>query len=384
MPDNFDRRRFLSLTAASAAGYMLAPRSMFGTEPDGCARLAAISAKWDEHVRPMLAGRYHRLHHCMFHYVRNTIADMSTLSQGQLTDLRWAAPRPANTFSGWDVKEPYRNLIWATTNGSGEDFLYYHRWMIKMVDNALAKQGVGPLEPWSGKDAIPAPLQGCADEAVPDFTPVFANAADPSKPIEVPWLQERVQQMKSSALYWNRLTWWQNDFRDPGLLRHMSLGELGARLESLAHNQMHIRWSAYPTNGRKQIRDEGDFRPEWDDAGYDTLFDEYSSHVPPNFYRLHKWVDNRIEDWAAAHGRAVGRYRTPHGFDWFAPGPQVQVATPWTGRWGFDEPDAAEQARRVAIMEQVIKVLYPPASVVAATPLAAKHKDVITLRDHIH
>ena len=252
-----------------------------------------------------------------------------------------------------------------------------------MVDDALAKQGVGPLEPWSGKDMIPAPQQGCADEAVPEFTPVFANAKDPASPINVPWLQTRVQQMKTDAFYWDRMTWWQNEFRDPAVLRRMSLGELGSRLESQVHNQMHIRWSAYPTNGNKQIRDESDFRTQWDDPGYDTLFDEYSSHVPPNFYRLHKWVDNRIEDWAAAHGTAVQRYRTAHDFDWFHPGEWVSVAKPWTGGWGFQPIDAAEQARRVAIMEKVVNVLYPPPSVVAAKPAAAQHRDVRSLRDEI-
>ncbi len=143
----------------------------------------------------------------------------------------------------------------------------------------------------------------------------------------------------------------------------MTLGELGTRLEFSVHNQMHIRFSAYPTNGSRLVRDESDFRTKWDDPGYDTLFDEYSSHVGPLFFRLHKWVDNRIEDWAEAHGAAVSRTKTPYGFDWFNTGQWVKVATPWTGAWGFQPISAAEEKTRIAIMEDVVKALFPPPDV---------------------
>lgn len=376
-----DRRRFLATSAATMAGFITMPSWLRADE--GCDHWAAITAKWDRSVRPMLASRYHRLHHAMFHYVRNTWADMSAEQQADLKNIGWDAPRASLSYFGWDEQKPYRNLAWATTNGSGEDFLYYHRWMLAMVDEALAAQGVGPLQPWSGRDAIPAPLAGCADEAVPDFVPVFANAADPSKPTVIPWLQLRVKEMKSPAFFWNKMTWWQNDFRDPAYLKSMTLGELGARLESTVHNQMHVRWAAYPSNGMKQIRDEGDFRAMWDAPGYDCLFDEYSSHITPSFFKLHKWVDDRIEDWAAAQGSAVKRMPTPYGFDWFETGGGVQVARPWTGPWGFESIDASEEARRVGVLEQVTRILFPPAPAVAAPKPRRAHRDVRSLRDHI-
>lgn len=47
--------------------------------------------------------------------------------------------------------------------------------MIAMVNEILTKQGVGTIESWSGTDTIPRPGSGCADEQVPDFTPVFKN-----------------------------------------------------------------------------------------------------------------------------------------------------------------------------------------------------------------
>jgi hypothetical protein len=251
----------------------------------------------------------------------------------------------------------------------------------------LAKHGVGPLEAWSGKDAIPAPNGGCEDEAVPAFSPVFLNPQNPDQPINVISLQTRVRDLKTPAFFWNRMNWWQSDFTDPVYLRSVSLGELGSKLEGTVHNQMHIRWSAYPTNGQRQIRDEPDFRELWDDPGYDTLFDEYSSHIGPIFFRLHKWIDNRIEDWAEANASRVRRVTTPYGFDWFAPGDVVHVEEPWTGRWGFEEVDAEEARRRIAIMMQVVGILYPQPAV-AAQPLVRRRApapahEILTLRDLI-
>ena len=51
----------------------------------------------------------------------------------------------------------------------------------------------------------------------------------------------------------------------------------------------------------KKYRDTFDFDPMWDDPKYDYLGEFYSSHVNPLFWRLHGWVDDRIEDWFNAH-----------------------------------------------------------------------------------
>ncbi|MFF8840286.1 hypothetical protein [Streptomyces sp. NPDC015130] len=67
---------------------------------------------------------------------------------------------------------------------------------------------------------------------------------------------------------------------------------------------------------------------------YDDLNDTFSSHVHPVFWRLHGWVDDRIEDWYAAHAAThpgqVAR-KTVGDVPWFAKGPQVSVETPWVG-----------------------------------------------------
>ena len=359
-PSAIDRRAFLAWTASGTAAAACAAWPAWLHAQDGCGRLDKIAGVWDTAVRPMLASRYHRLQHCLFHYVRNNWAGLSAPQRSALDALAWATSRPSLGQAAWSRSMPYRSTYWATANGSGEDFLYYHRWMIAMVDQALAARGAGPIEPWSGADAIPAPQGGCADEQVPDFLPVFENPDDPKRPIEITSLQIRVAQTKTPAFFWSRMNWWGQEFRDPASLARLTLGELGSRLEFGVHNQMHIRWSAYPSNGSRLVRDESDFRPKWDDPGYDTLFDEYSSHVTPLFFRLHKWIDNRIEDWAEAHGAGVTRVKTPHRFDWFGPGPLVAVAAPWTGAWGFNQPGRARRGGAHRTMEEAMGVLFPP------------------------
>lgn len=353
------RREFLSTTAAAAVAAALPPWAARAAALTGCDYVIDIAKHWNL-VRPMLASRYHRLHHVLFHYVRNNWAGFDAKKQEAIAALDWNTPRPSLEKAAWDHRAGRAALYWATDNASGEDFLFFHRWMIAMVDAELAKHGKGPIEPWSDKDVIPAPGGECEDEKVPEFTPLFEDPKNPNKPIAVPSLQRRVHQLKTDAFYWDKLNWWQHEYRDRAALATTTLGAFGARLELGVHNQMHIRWSAYPSNGWLVIRDEADFRTKWDNGGYDTLFDEYSSHVTPIFFRLHKWIDNRIEDWAEAHKGDVERYKTPYGFDWFRTGKWVAIDKPWTGAWGFEPVDSGEERRRIGVMERVTRAMFPP------------------------
>jgi hypothetical protein len=361
LPFTVSRRNFLVSTAAATAGVALAPLA-FAAESPGCKRLREITEAWDTVARPMLASRYHRLQHVCFHYIRNNWDLLTVAQQNALAELKWAAPRAALFAPNWSKRpNPDDNtVVWATHNGSGIDFLYFHRWMIAMVNKMLTDAKKPTLAAWSDTDTIPAPKRGCPDEAVPEFLPFFEDPAG-GPPIRLDWLQLRVKEMKSDSFYWSRMNWWGIEFRDFGALRNMTLGELGSRLEFSVHNQMHIRWSAYPSNGWLAIRNEPDFRTKWDDPGYDTLFDEYSSHVSPIFFRLHKWIDNRIEDWAEAQGERVTRYDTGLGFYWYKAKPEwIEVPEPWASPYGMTHPSPDEEKARIATMEKVGPILFPP------------------------
>jgi len=116
--------------------------------------------------------------------------------------------------------------------------------------------------------------------------------------------------------------------------------------------------------------------------------DEYSSHVGPIFFRLHKWIDDRIEDWAEAHGTEVVRAPPQHGFQWFRPGRWVEVANPWNGAFGFDHVPPEEERRRLEAMQNATKVLFPPPKTLlrfkgAAAEREEEQRRIISLRDMI-
>lgn len=366
------RRRLLRNGGVGLGVLALAPhRRLLAQDP--CSVREELTRNWGR-IKPRLATRYHRLNHLLFHYLRNNWAQLPNDKKVEIAnlDLGWGILRPALYIAGWDQGD--RGMFWAVDNGSGEDFLYYHRWMIAQIDGWLGEYG--PLQSWSG-DSIPAALGGCADEKVPDFVPVFEH---PENDV-IPSLQTRVREVKSDGFYWSKMAWWGQEFRDRGYLQTLTLGQLGSRLEKGVHNQMHIRWSDYPSNPdnpQRRVRWETDIDPKWDHPDYDTLFDEYSSHVHPTFFRLHKWLDNRINDWAEAHGNEVERYSDERGFQWFRPGPWVDVANPWVGANGF----TPERPGRVRQMEDLVDIIKRPSlQALEGQPAAAPR--LISLRNMI-
>lgn len=226
-------------------------------------------------VTTTMAIRAERMHHYLFHKVRNNWLSYSHSVQQQLTALGWAPPRPALDAHG--------NAL--LSNNSGKDFLYMHRQMIARVNDMLAQVGSADYAKIVGWNPVPAP--GDLDYPVP---PVWDSS---------------VQGVKSDDFYTNRIVVWEQQYTDPNNLSRWTLGELGSRLEFSIHNAMHMRWSSQPTMNRPSAdptQPDATIPTAFDDPGYDFLSDTYSSHVNYIFWKLHGWIDNRIEDWKAANG----------------------------------------------------------------------------------
>jgi hypothetical protein len=159
----------------------------------------------------------------------------------------------------------------------------------------------------------------------------------------------------------------------------LTLGELGTLLEWTVHNDMHMRWASVPRDPRTGAiilngRDGGDINKAWDDPEYDNLGDQYSSHVNPVFWRLHGWVDARIEDWFSAHETAhPGEVKKTDvmGTPWFV-GKWVQVDMPWPGPMhhmhaiGVAAERGHDHDDDVKIMERIIALIFGPPT--EATP----------------
>ncbi len=235
-----------------------------------------MNAMLPQQVIITMAHRAHRMHHYLWHEVRNNWLRYPPQLQHKLTAMGWAPPRPARDENG--------NVI--LTNNSGEDFLYMHRQMIHFV-NSILSQASDPNYPQVvGWHPIPPP-------------------GDPDFPVPPAW-DASVEQVKSDDFYTNRLHNWELAFTNATVLAGMTLAELGSRIEFTIHNSMHMRWAAQPRMIRPGVSDptqSGTTIPtDFDDPSYDYLGDIYASHVNPIFWKLHGWVDARIEDWKAANG----------------------------------------------------------------------------------
>ncbi|MEU0741117.1 hypothetical protein [Streptomyces sp. NPDC006134] len=336
-------------------------------------------------VLELMGSRHHRLHHAIWHglrdnWVRPSDGDISESDKAEITQLGWAPPRPNQfpTRGTVDVREP--------DNGAGEDFLYMHRQMIQEVRELLSGHGLPMIQAWA---SIPSPDRKSRNRdgfSVP-------RAWDQGQGDTA---AKGLATVKSDEYWRSRMTFLERQFKNPEYLATLSLDQLGAKIEWLIHNLMHVRWCSLPTDPENPLTPLPGGRPPTETSEkwikvtrdgkpfyYDDLNDTFSSHVHPLFWRLHGWVDDRIEDWYAAHAAAhpgqVTR-KTVGGVSWFAEGPWVSVEAPWVGPavsgHGPDGHDGGHghgqghggqghHGHDVAAMQRVYDLIFKPAETAA-------------------
>lgn len=139
-----------------------------------------------------------------------------------------------------------------------------------------------------------------------------------------------LEEVKSDAYYYDVLAPWEREYKSEEYLKSVTLGQLGSDLEFTIHNNMHMRWAAPSSVGYRPggpITQPVEAR--WDDPAYEFLGDTYSSHVNPIFWKLHGWVDDRIEDWKRVRG--------------------ILGPIQWIGRWVGPMSHAHHQHRAMAM-----------------------------------
>ena len=230
-----------------------------------------------------MAKRHHRLHHFLWHEVRNNWLNYDDATKNELTNMGWKPPRPALSESNPATGDQTPIL----DNFSGEDFLFMHREMIKFVNQILNDVSDPQYPKVEGWKIIPRP--GDLDYPIPPAwqgsDPIFATT--------------------KSVEFFDNFERWENRFTNPNFLSQITLGGLGSRLEFSIHNMMHLRWASPPIPQERPFIDAtgaSTIDVQFDDPSYDFLADTYSSHVNPIFWKLHGWIDDRIEDWKNANG----------------------------------------------------------------------------------
>jgi hypothetical protein len=304
------------------------------TEPREIDKIAIIST-----ALSMVASKSHRLKHAVWHTIRLR-GVWYALNEEDATTIRnlgWGLDRPP-----FDENDQL-NL----TNGAGEDFLFMHRKMIKMIREEYDSQGVPYIESWKTLPQSDAQQFFYDEQDDPKhqekkiyqlnvlesgnmIPPAYMIPSD-NEEADLEDLKF-LKFLKSQDYFNNVMMRLERIFKNKTFLASLSLGALGNLLEFEIHNQMHVRWSSIsrdPKSGEPADRKLFDFDDKWDDPKYDSLGDFYSSHVNPLFWRLHGWIDDRIEEWfnahEARHPREVERYEY-QGVKWFKPGRWVQVS----------------------------------------------------------
>ncbi len=224
-------------------------------------------------VGDMLADERHRLHHHLWHLVRNSDAwnGLSQTARDALTNEGWKAPR------------------FVEQRGSGIDFLGMHRQMIEMTDKALATANDPNWPGVTGWDPIPW-VDNDTHWPVPAWQATAPSWASAQQWKDYTVLAEWAR-MPQQTVTMQRLA---DHFGDKSYLRSVSLDELGIALEGSIHGWMHIRWSGAPHDDEFSA-----------DVSNDWLFVPWSSHVNKTFWKLHGWIDARIGDWEVATGRTA-------------------------------------------------------------------------------
>jgi hypothetical protein len=296
-------------------------------------------------VLERFASKHHRLHHLLWHFTRERWTGLKPDQQQRIDRLGWKPPRPfQNPVRGnASAREP--------DNGAGEDFLYLHRKMLLEFRKVLADNNLPPIKAWT---ELPLP----------------SRSADNTDGFSVPpsWQRQKdtetlsFARIKSDEFLYSRMSFLERKFKEPAYLKTLTLDQLGAKIEASIHGQMHMRWASLPIDPENPVttlpegRDRFDISDKWvapfigpdgKTAYYDDLFDEFASHVHPVFWRLHGWIDDRIDDWAKAHEGEITR-KDVDGVYWFERDRKwVRVADPWVR--GSDHS--------VATMTQVLEII---------------------------
>jgi hypothetical protein len=319
----------------------------------------------------MLATRRHRLQHTVWHTVRGQYHALkdNTAAVDKIKGHGWWPERPPFQESGAVAYE----------NGAGEDFLFMHRKMVQMLGETYSAAGQTAPAGWRTLPASSVP-QTVYNEATVDGSKTFVFEPDASGfMVPPPARDDGDRYPKSPSFLSAVMRPISNVFRSPRLLQTLTLGQLGAMIEFTIHGWMHIRWTHTlydPATGEAIGRETlFDIDPKWDDPANDDLGDFYSSHVHPTFWRLHGWIDDRINDWAQAN---AGRITTATVDDvpWFATdGTVVQVEHPfyWPGDHHGSHGDADIQAMEevMGVMKDALTAQEPDAGFTGASRVAS-------------
>jgi hypothetical protein len=147
-----------------------------------------------------MASREHRMHHWIWHEVRNRWLMYPEDVQKQICEMGWQPPRPASDERGRPILD----------NDAGEDFFYMHRQMLIEVSKMLARI----KDPNYPRVLVWRELPAPGDPQFP-VPPAWFDPTRGADAIDRRTGTETVLRLKSNIFYQKRLIPWQKMFTDP-------------------------------------------------------------------------------------------------------------------------------------------------------------------------
>lgn len=205
-------------------------------------------------LRPFLAEKRHTQWHEKWHKARIGEADFL-----ELQALGWVGKE--------ETPESFKAAHGLGGNGSGEDFLFMHRLMIKMNQLELSAAGLPCIAPWKNP---------------PDLE-------DKSWPL--PRLVEASQRERDEYMLDGFRTALEK-YRNPAKLKMLTLNKLGAIIEPSFHQNMHNFYRSAPACSA-DAKSQG---------FCDDLVPVNTSPLNERFWKIHGMLDLLVGDWLKANG----------------------------------------------------------------------------------
>ena len=238
-----------------------------------------VEAKATAFMQSVMGSSDHRMWHFLWHGIRSSWDTMTPLQRSKVVTAfgaQWGrAPQDMNV---------------------GEEFLHMHRGMLLGLLKQASDAGL-PLYPTGTdgenksiyNDVWTSPGKFVAANGTSKVFPLPDGTTTPGAAIES--LDAEAKSAQSLAL---------------------SLGEYGSLLERGIHNTMHMAWADTRDGGAgpggsigtwstKKVLEVRSPPASWISPSNRYLGSTYTSHVNPVFWRLHGYIDNRINDWLRVH-----------------------------------------------------------------------------------
>lgn len=255
-------------------------------------------------VSEMLSTKEHRDWHYYWHAIRRELSfDANNLppTEERLNSLARQGWIKFADNASFHPKEDFNQFIKNHAVGgelAGEDFLFMHRQMIKMLQVEQSVRGMSCIAPWYEIPTSPLDREWPVPRAK--------------------YFSEKSMDISYEKMELDNILYAAEELKSDKYLRKVSLNRLGLDIEARIHGKLHILYAAPHS---KCIDPMTDNSIECSDLTHDR-----SSHVNKYFWKLHGFIDQLIGLWLKANNYSYVYKNCKES-------PDINKCYQWKGTW---------------------------------------------------